>query len=90
MYNKHKTKIVNQQGGTAVIAREQLGHKRYERLYDKLGRWMMMSFCGKDDMALRVVSGNPLRESYNDITLLKYLRQANLDAVWGRASNCKV
>ena len=56
-YNKHNTKIVNQRGGTAVIAREQLGHKSYERLYDKLGRWMMMSFRGKDGMALRVVSG---------------------------------
>ena len=51
-YNKYNTKIVNQQGGTTVIARGQLGHKSYERLYDKLGRWMMMSFRGRDGMAL--------------------------------------
>ena len=56
-YNKHNKKIVNQQGGTAVIVRDQLGHRSYEQLYDKLGRWMVISFRGKDGMALRIVSG---------------------------------
>lgn len=43
-------------GGTAIIARDQLGHQSYERLHEKLGRWMMMSFRSKDGMALRVLA----------------------------------
>ena len=36
-YNQHNTKIVNQQGGIAIIVRDQFGHRSYERHYDKLG-----------------------------------------------------
>ena len=55
-YNSHNTQISNQQGGTAVISREQLSHRSYKQLYDKLGRWMMTSYRGKDGLALRVVA----------------------------------
>ena len=47
-------KLSTNKGGTAIIVRDQIGHQSYERLHEKLGRWMMMSFRSKDGMALRM------------------------------------
>jgi len=55
-YNTHNTRISNQQGGNAIISREHLSHRSYKRLYDKLGRWFMTSYRGKNGLALRVVA----------------------------------
>ena len=46
-HNKHNTKIRKQQGGCAIIAKGQLANRSGKRIYDTLGRWMMMSFRGK-------------------------------------------
>ena len=54
--NKHNTRVPNQQGGAAILAREQFAHRCFTRGYDSLGRWIVLSFRGKDGLALRVVS----------------------------------
>ena len=54
--NRHNTKVPNQQGGAAMIARDQFAHRCYTRGYDYLGRWMVLTFRGKEGLALRVVT----------------------------------
>ena len=55
-YKTLNTKARKQQGGTTIIARDQLAHRSHVRIYDQLGRWMIMSFRGKQDFSLRGVS----------------------------------
>ena len=52
----HNTKVPNQQGGAAIIARDQFAHRCFSREYDSLGRWMVLTFRGREGLALRVVS----------------------------------
>lgn len=55
-YNKHTTKVSNQQGGADILARDQFAHMCFSRVYDLLGRWMVLTFRGREGLALRVVS----------------------------------
>ena len=39
-----------------MIARDQFAHRCYTREYDYLGRWMVLTFRGKEGLVLRVVT----------------------------------
>lgn len=54
-YNKFNTKVSNQQDGAAFIARAQLAY-RCTRVYDPLGRWIVVTIIGRGGMNLRIVS----------------------------------
>ena len=54
--NRHNTKVPNQQDGAAILARDQFAHRCFSREYDSLGRWMVLTFRGREGLALRVVS----------------------------------
>ena len=72
-YNKHNTKIRKQQGGCAIIAKGQLANRSGKRIYDTLGRWMMMSFRGKNGLLLRVVSAYRPRSTDGPFTIYQQL-----------------
>ena len=54
-YNKYNTKVNHQQGGAAIIARDQLVHRSCARVYNSLGRWMVMTFRGRAGTNLHIV-----------------------------------
>ena len=68
-YNYHNTRMCNQQGGAAIIAKHQLVHRSCKRKYDTLVRWMMMSFKEKKGLNLRVVSAYRQQTSTDPYTV---------------------
>ena len=57
-YNIQSTQITNQKGGMVLIISDWLAHRCFSRDYDILGRWMVISFQGRDGLFLRVVSAH--------------------------------
>ena len=72
-YNRHNTNVRKQQGGTAIIARDQFAHRSHIRTYDQLVRWMIMSFQGKQGLSLRLISA--YRPQYTQGTYTVYQQQ---------------
>ena len=55
-YSRHNTRINIQQGGTAIIASNQLTHRSCTREYDTLRRQTMMDFRGRKGTVLRTIT----------------------------------
>ena len=77
--NKENTKMREQRGGTAIIARGQICSSSYGYRADHLGRWTMITFRGKDGVNYHAISAYRPQRNANPYGVYQQLVQYNVD-----------